>query len=446
MIQETHENRVRRLAESLRTIEIGVRLEKDTSNLFRDRKAPRGRKLDVRTFNNILAIDGERATIDVEGMCSFGALVDATLAAGLLPPVVPQLKSITVGGSISGLGIESSSFRYGLVHETVEELEVLLGTGEVVVATPDNEYSDLFFGLPNSYGTLGYVLRVRTKAVKARPYVRLRHVRHHDPAHFFDDLETWCGHGDIDFVDGTVFEPDEMYLTLGHFVDDAPYVSDYTFEKIFYRSIQTREEDYLTAHDYIWRWDTDWFWCSKVFFAQNPIVRRLFGRKRLNSTYYMKLLRLNSRWNLTGRLFRALGYYREAVIQDVDVTIARAPEFFDFFVKEIGIRPFWICPFRAYDSNAAYTMWPVDRRQLYINFGFWDAVNSRRDLAEGHFNRLIENKLQNLGGVKSLYSDSYYEEEDFWALFNGAAYEHLKDRYDPSRRLGDLYDKCVRHH
>jgi hypothetical protein len=27
----------------------------------------------------------------------------------------------------------------------------------------------------------------------------------------------------------------------------------------------------------LWRWDTDWFWCSKNLFAQNPLVRRLTG-------------------------------------------------------------------------------------------------------------------------------------------------------------------------
>jgi FAD/FMN-containing dehydrogenase len=48
-----------------------------------------------------------------------------------------------------------------------------------------------------------------------------------------------------------------------------------------------------------------------------------------------------------------------------------------------------------------------------------------------------------LGGIKSLYSDSYFEREEFRARYGGAAYAALKAKYDPQGRLGDLYDKCV---
>ena len=53
-----------------------------------------------------------------------------------MPAVVPQLKTITLGGAVAGVGIESSSYRHGLVHDTVLELDVLLGDGRVVTCTP----------------------------------------------------------------------------------------------------------------------------------------------------------------------------------------------------------------------------------------------------------------------------------------------------------------------
>jgi len=48
-----------------------------------------------------------------------------------------------------------------------------------------------------------------------------------------------------------------------------------------------------------------------------------------------------------------------------------------------------------------------------------------------------------LGGWKSLYSDSYYTEEEFWRTFDHTAYSALKARYDPAGALPDLYAKCV---
>jgi FAD/FMN-containing dehydrogenase len=439
----THKEKVDALIHHLRAGGKGaVRLAKDTSNLFRDRTPQRARRIDVRAFNRVLDIDSAAAIVDVEGMTSYGALAAAMAARGVLPGAVPQLKAITIGGAVSGLGIEASSFKHGLVHDTVEELEVLLADGDVVVCTATNEHSDLFFGFPNSYGTLGYALRVKAKAFPAKKYVALRHVRHSDPDAFFQDLAGWCARP-IDFVDGVVFAPDEMYLTIGEFADEAPYASDYTFMNIYYRSIREREKDYLATLDYIWRWNTDWFWCSSVFFVQNPTVRRLVGKRRLNSDTYMKLLRLNRRWRLTDKLDWLIGVHAEQVIQDVDVPIARAPEFLEFFQREIRIKPVWVCPFRARDRGRAHGLWPVDPSTLYINFGFWSEVRGRIAYPRGHFNRLIERKLADLGGIKSLYSDSFYEPDEFWAIFDKPAYDRLKAKYDPKGRLGDLYRKCV---
>ena len=110
-------NSIRELRQSDQTRTIG--LNKSTSNLFRARTDNPKRRIDVRDFNHVLKVDAEPLVADVEGMTTYEDLVDATLKYHLLPTVVPQLKTITLGGAVSGLGIESSSFKYGLVHETV---------------------------------------------------------------------------------------------------------------------------------------------------------------------------------------------------------------------------------------------------------------------------------------------------------------------------------------
>ena len=63
----------------------------------------------------------------------------------------------------------------------------------------------------------------------------------------------------------------------------------------------------------------------------------------------------------------------------------------------------------------------------------------------GLTNRLIEHKVTDLGGHKSLYSDAYYEPDHFAELYGGVTYALLKTRYDPDSRLLNLYDKAVRH-
>jgi FAD/FMN-containing dehydrogenase len=442
-----HEEKKKQLAAALRAgTEHPVALGKETSNLFRDRRGVPKHNLDVRSFNEVLNVAPDAGWVEAEGMTTYAALADATLKHGVMPAVVPQLKSITIGGAAAGVGIEASSFRYGLVHETLLEIEVLTGAGEIVACTPENEHSDLFFAFPNSYGTLGYALRLKAMTVPVKPYVRLTHTRFDQPESYFEAVGRACADAAVDFIDGVVFAPNEHYLTIGAFVDDAPHVSDYTFERIYYRSIRERPEDYLTTRDFIWRWDTDWFWCSKNLYAQNPLVRRLLGKSRLNSVTYGKVMRWNSRWGITRRMDQLLGVHSESVIQDIDIPIANAPRFLDFLHCEIGILPIWICPIRAYRQDVTFPLYPMRTDTLYVNFGFWDVVKRRKAFPRGHHNRRIEQMTAELGGIKSLYSDAYYEPDEFWRIYDRAAYDALKKKYDPDRRFRNLYEKCVLAH
>ncbi|MBV8033087.1 MAG: FAD-binding oxidoreductase [Betaproteobacteria bacterium] len=439
MTRAGYEKKKESLAAQLRAGQGPVALQKDTSNLFRDRAGGARRRLDVRAFNEVLAV--ERDYVECEGMATYEALVDACLPHGVMPAVVPQLKTITLGGALAGVGIESSSHRHGLVHDTVLECDVLLADGRIVTATPANEHAELFHAFPNSYGTLGYALRVKAKTIPVKPYVHLEHRAFSDPAVFFRTLEELLKAGAADFVDGVVFEPGKLFLTLGHFTDRAPYTSDYTFEKIYYRSIAERPEDYLTVRDYLWRWDTDWFWCSKNVGAQNPLLRKLvYGRERLGSKTYTKIMRWNSAAGVTKRLERVLGLHSESVIQDVDIPIQRAAEFLSFYEENIALWPQWICPIGF--QRRPFTLYPM-RSDWYVNFGFWDVKRTREAHPAGHFNRLIERKVAELGGIKSLYSDSFFPQEEFGRLYAGAAYARIKARYDASGAFPTLYEKCV---
>src|ERR1700753_1170983 len=174
-----HEAEVARLVQAYAALtpDAPVRLAKRTSNLFRFRNAAAGAtaELDVSPFGHVLSVDPVARTARVGGMTTYEDLCDATLPHQLMPLVVPQLKTITLGGAVTGLGIESTSLRNGMPHESVTALEILTGDGRVVRATADNEHADLFRGFPNSYGTLGYSLSLTIELEPVRPYGQLRH-------------------------------------------------------------------------------------------------------------------------------------------------------------------------------------------------------------------------------------------------------------------------------
>ncbi|MDQ4111364.1 MAG: FAD-binding oxidoreductase, partial [Actinomycetota bacterium] len=359
---QRHTEAVERLTTSYKEIPDGapVRLAKRTTNLFRARAATDAPGLDVSGLGGVIEVDAEAATADVQGMCTYEDLVDATLAHGMIPYVVPQLRTITLGGAVTGMGIEATSFRNGMPHESVLEMDILTGAGEIVTTRPGE---DLFDTFPNSYGSLGYATRLKIKLEKVPGYVALRHVR-------FDDLglltktiaqitESRTYEGErVDGLDGVAFEPGEYYLTLATWTDKATQTpSDYGGQQIYYRSIRELSQknggvDLLTTYDYLWRWDTDWFWCSGAFGAQNKYLRRVWPRRLRRSDVYMKLVGLDRKFGIADKLdARAGRLLRERVIQDIEVPVENLPAFLEWFDAEIGMRPVWLCPLVSQGTN-----------------------------------------------------------------------------------------------
>ena len=154
-------------------------------------------------------------------------------------------------------------------------------------------------------------------------------------------------------------------------------------------------------------------------------------------------MRLNARLGVTRRIDRIRGRYAESVIQDVDIPLARAPDFLELLHAKIGILPIRICPIRPSRSAGRFKLYRLDPDTLYVNFGFWDVVRRAKAHDAGHFNRIVERAVMAAGGIKSLYSDSFFTREEFWSIYERAEYVRLKSRYDPQGALGDLYDKCV---
>ena len=243
-------------------------------------------------------MDAARRTADVLGMTTYEDLVDATLRHGLMPLVVPELKTITLGGAVTGLGIESTSFRNGCPHESVLDFDVLTGDGRVLTVTPDGPHADLFTGFPNSYGTLGLRAAAAHRAAsRSSRSSRCEHYpaplgrgRRRRPSQRWRRSGEHRGRaGRLPRRRGLRSRPDRRHRRSFRRRGAVPVRLHATSRSTTGRS-QHRSSDYLTVRDYIWRWDTDWFWCSGALGVQNPLVRPLLPRRLLRSDVYWKVV------------------------------------------------------------------------------------------------------------------------------------------------------------
>ena len=442
---------MQRLLASYRAIppSATVRLAKPTSNLFRARAKSNAKGLDTSGLTGVIAVDPDARTADVAGMCTYEDLVAATLPYGLSPLVVPQLKTITLGGAVTGLGIESTSFRNGLPHESVLEMDILTGTGDVVTASPE-QHTDLYRAFPNSYGTLGYSVRLKIELESVKPFVALKHLRFHSLRELVATMDRIIETGGIDgtpvdYLDGVVFSADESYLCVGVQTTTPGPVSDYTGQAhLLPVDPARRRREARPAHH------------SRLPVAMgHRLVLVLTGVRRAEPEDPAVLAAALSTQQLlleADRLRPALQHrrpHREAQRppaprtrrpgrRGADRAVRRVPR---LVPDERADRADLAVPAAAARRRRDWPLYPIRPHHTYVNIGFWSSVPVGPE--DGHTNKLIERKVSDLDGHKSLYSDAFYSQEEFDELYGGETYKTVKKTYDPDSRLLDLYAKAV---
>jgi FAD/FMN-containing dehydrogenase len=287
-----------------------------------------------------------------------------------------------------------------------------------------------------SYGTLAILTRLSFRLVRAQPFVRLQYLRFHDVAGFEAEMRARCASGADDFIDGIVHAPDHLVLCVGRFVPSAPYTSSYRWLDIYYKSTARRDEDYLTAADYFFRYDTECHWLTRTVppLEWKP-VRFLIGKAVLGSTNLIK-------WS--GRLAPLLGLKkRPDVVVDVFIPARRFGEFFAWYAADFRFWPLWVVPYKI---DAPYP-WIADGHAermndtLMIDCAVYGKKNGEPEV---DYSRVLEDKTHELGGIKTLISRNHYSRERFWEIYAEERYRRVKARLDPRSVFKDLYEKFSR--
>jgi FAD/FMN-containing dehydrogenase len=325
------------------------------------------------------------------------------------------------------------------VHDALLEAEVLLPGGDVVTCTADNEHADLFHALPNSYGTLGYILRARLALMPARPFVHL-HIEPFDtPPAYLDAMRQATTRTDVDFVEGLFFEDRRFYLMTGRFADEVPQVDDILREHVFYQLVQARRDIYLATADYIFRYDPEWFWNipDTPFYS---LFRRHAPRRFRNSGFYTRYAAWKNRWR--ERVPTTTPATTEPLIQDWEVPWDRAVDLVEFCLREVELdgRPWAAVPIC---TPRQPTLYPIAANQLYFNLGCYCQVRRAEGREPYHYSKIMDRECFDLGGIKMLYSSTFLDRAEFDARFSGAAYRSLKAKYDPRGCAPTLYEKVA---
>eukprot|EP00939_MAST-03C_sp_MAST-3C-sp1_P002406 g2406.t1 len=500
---QIEKRKVQRVMESVdvrKGVTISLSQKGNVSTIFaqsKSRSKSSCAKLDLSAFEGVVSFDRKAQIVTVGGKTSFKALTEFLLPLGFMPRVVPELDTITVGGALSGVGIESSSFRYGFVHNSLISFEILLSNGSVIRAS-ENEHEDLFRGFAHSYGTLGYILRATLSVVPAESDVVV-HVRRFrslsnsveyirriirnsaDGQRKHSESKGGEENCNVDFLEGVAFDLNDIVILTARFASKVPMSSseidrtvrlprDGRFVDILESARAPSFTFKMSTYDYLWRWDADMFWGTKhIAFLGWPWVRKWLGRRFLRARVLWRLVKDASLssfvakvravlsascnfWQMQTKRATSKTTTVEHVIQDLGVPMQHAEAFLERVVRGKHAQlPFWLCPARFEDLAHQATLFPPPPGQQSTRGGwildiasFGSVPRSKTAPNEKYFhNRKIDAILDEFGGAKTFYSDVLYTREYIHKHFNGDNYERLKRAYDPSGRFPHLHDKVI---
>ncbi|KAM8955645.1 delta(24)-sterol reductase [Lycaon pictus] len=393
---------------------------------------------------DILEVDTKKQIVRVEPLVTMGQVTALLTSIGWTLPVLPELDDLTVGGLIMGTGIESSSHKYGLFQHICTAYELVLADGSFVRCTP-SENSDLFYAVPWSCGTLGFLVAAEIRIIPAKKYVKLRF----EPVR---GLEAICNkftresqRPENHFVEGLLYSLDEAVIMTGVMTDDAEpsklnSIGNY-YKPWFFKHVEnylkTNQEglEYIPLRHYYHRHTRSIFWELQdiIPFGNNPVFRYLFGWMVPPKISLLKLTQ--------GETLRKL-YEQHHVVQDMLVPMKCLSQAVHTFHNDIHVYPIWLCPF-ILPSQPGLVHPKGDEAELYVDIGAYGEPRVKHFEARSCM-RQLEKFVRSVHGFQMLYADCYMSREEFWEMFDGSLYHRLRERLGCQDAFPEVYDKICK--
>ena len=433
------------------------------------------KNIPLHNFNNIISIDESKGSCIVEPMCTMGQISYFLLNLGWTLPVVPELDDLTVGGLIAGVGIETSSHKYGLFQHVCLSFEIVLPDGSVITCS-EVENPDFFRCIPWSHGTLGFVVAAEIRIIRSKPFVHLAYLP-------FKGDRTGCQKafeeesrlGRFDFVECLAFSATDFVLMLGNMSKDIRGKESAVeiagrrpsgackhnpigrwYKQWFFKHVEgflaqgngLYFEETIPLRDYYHRHSRSLFWEMQdiIPFGNHPLFRLLLGWTMPPKPALMKLTQTEALRRL---------YELHHVVQDMLVPIQQLDKCIELFDREIAVYPLWLCPFKlpandkVEDPRAMGFVHPQSSKtdEMFVDVGAYGNPKPRdgRAFKAKETCRRLEEFVRSVKGYQMMYADSYMTKAEFREMFDHSLYDKLRESIPYCKdAFPEVYDKVCK--
>ena len=171
----------------------------DTHSTFGQSQAHAGIVVNMASLAQIHEINADDAVVDAG--VRWEDLMAATFTVGKSPPALTDYTGLSVGGTLSVGGIGGHAYLWGMQVNNVIELEVVTGTGELVVCSAQRNRR-LFDLVRGGLGQFGIIVRARVRLREVPPLVRFYKLAYRDVRGLTADQELLIERERFDYIEG----------------------------------------------------------------------------------------------------------------------------------------------------------------------------------------------------------------------------------------------------
>jgi delta24-sterol reductase len=432
-------------------------------------------------LNHILEVDEENMTITAEPAVNMGDITNLLCPRSLALVCQVEMESLTIGGLSMGLGMETNSHNDGWFQESVVAYEIVTAESppQIRKITAESD-PDVFYTLPHSVGTLGFLTAVTVKITHTKPFVRMHYIMTKSAEELTktmtklseaDNDKKKSGGVPTQFLEATVYSKQTAVVQTGEFCD-APTSAEekamvngvnYWFKPFYFRHLESL---LLAGHDtydeiiplkhYYHRFTRSIFWEIEdmIPFASHPLYRIFWGWMGAPEVSLLKLFQ--------GPVIRKSSVYAH-VVQESCMPVRRLTEGLDKFEQWWDIYPLLLFPLRVYDRGEHNGFLTMQKRNLAPGYDPKAAREVSRtpwgivvDLAAygvprsvrngGTFDakktvREFEHWTRDIGGFQCYYTDIFCTRREYRQMFNHTLWDKARPKLMASNAFPEPWDK-----
>ena len=462
MSYDKYNEKVKIIADSIKKNEKLITTNRKGHN-YRDLKFKKNQtRINTNNLNKVLEVDEH--FIDCESAVTIGKVNRTTIQKKRIIPSLPEGDNFTVGGCLAGLGLGSSSYNHGFFSDNVIDFDIVLGNGEILREVSKTNNSELYYGIPGTYGTLGIITRVKIKLIPCEKYVKVNYLHYNSFDSFYSEFKEKITKRNDDFIEAFANKKTDYTIVIANFVDkidknNISIIKDKDILKqrhlTIYAQIANKEEGtYLRTIDYLERYSYAAFWGHYLYtpykirdYVYAGLMYSLMPQKILDSSPG------HGRYNIS-KYFHAANhivgdYYRDEYVlaTDIGVPFSRLKEAMELADEMTDTYPRWICPINIehHPDKIFCTKKPdLCEDDIVFDLGIYGIKNT--DISSKKINQAFEKFSFENGMFKGFFSTCYFTSEDFWNQFNKDKYDSLRRKYHAEKNFMNIFDKINYRH